>query len=77
MSLIDHYDIITGKAQSSRILRLRRWPGALLRAVHWFEGHLAKQRSRRALGDLEDHMLRDIGISRQDAIAESRKGIFE
>jgi uncharacterized protein YjiS (DUF1127 family) len=33
----------------------------------------ARQAQRRALGELDDRLLADIGLSRQNAIAEARK----
>lgn len=32
-----------------------------------------RQRTRRDLRDLSDHLLRDVGLSREDALRESRK----
>lgn len=42
-----------------------------LRAVlgRWLE----RRRQRRALRDLDDHLLRDIGLDRSDALREGRK----
>jgi uncharacterized protein YjiS (DUF1127 family) len=34
---------------------------------------IARQRQRRALLELDDHLLNDIGVSRGEAIAEGRK----
>lgn len=36
-------------------------------------GWLERRRQRRALRDLDDHLLRDIGIDRSDALREGRK----
>ena len=36
---------------------------------HW----LAVRRSRNALGRLDDHLLRDIGLTRADALREARR----
>ena len=38
---------------------------------------LALHRQRRALGDLDDHMLNDVGLTRHQAEAESRKPIWD
>ena len=44
--------------------------GALRRVLHdWRE----RRRSRRELETLDDHMLRDIGITRYDAMIETHK----
>lgn len=77
MSIIDHYDIITGKPQYSHRLREERWPVSLLNFVNWFEGRVAKRRSRKHLLGLDDHLLNDIGISRDAARKEAGKGFFE
>lgn len=77
MSKIDHFDIVSGLPASSARLRMERWPLALQRTVARFEGLLQKRRSRRALLRLEDHHLDDIGITRQQALEEARKGFFE
>lgn len=37
----------------------------------------AKQRSRRRLAELDAHLLADIGISREQALMESRKAFWE
>jgi len=34
---------------------------------------LARVRTRKSLGDLDDRMLQDIGISRMDAVREARR----
>jgi|RhiMethySRZTD1v2_1073278.scaffolds.fasta_scaffold02532_6 uncharacterized protein YjiS (DUF1127 family) len=36
-----------------------------------------RQRQRRALLDLDDHLLNDIGVSRRAAIAEARKPFWK
>lgn len=38
----------------------------------WWRAALERRRQRRALGELDDHLLRDIGISREQARCESR-----
>lgn len=52
------------KAASS----VRPW-GALMTLLTWLE----RRRERRALLELNDHMLKDIGVSRADAWAEGSK----
>jgi uncharacterized protein YjiS (DUF1127 family) len=46
----------------------RPW-GALMTLLTWLE----RRRERRALLELSDHMLKDIGVSRADAWAEGSK----
>lgn len=41
------------------------------------ENWLDKRNQRRMLSQLDDHMLKDIGISRADAIRESRKAFWK
>ena len=50
--------------------RLARWSGyALDGALTWAE----RSRQRRQLATFDDHMLRDIGVSRADVMAETAK----
>ena len=37
------------------------------------QGWIARSHQRRVLGELDDHLLRDIGVSRQDALREAAK----
>ena len=41
--------------------------------VNWFEDMVEKRRSRRALLWLTDAQLKDIGLSRADAVREARR----
>ncbi len=52
--------LATGLQQVWRGCRIARW-------------QLARQRTRRALAQLDDRMLRDIGISREQAMREAEK----
>ncbi|PUB18648.1 DUF1127 domain-containing protein [Yoonia sediminilitoris] len=38
---------------------------------------IALARQRRALAMLDDHLLRDIGVTRADALQEARKPVWE
>lgn len=51
--------------------RARR--GLLSRLV----GALAQQRQRNRLAQLEEHMLNDIGVSRQEAMTEANRPIWD
>ena len=77
MSVIDHFDIVTGSPRSSVKLREERWPSQLLIFVSWLEGRFAKRRSRKQLLQLDDHLLDDIGITKDVARHEARKGFFD
>jgi uncharacterized protein YjiS (DUF1127 family) len=43
------------------------------RPLDWFRAARARWRERRALEELDDRMLHDIGISRSQALAEASK----
>lgn len=49
---------------------LARLPGRLLAAA-------AMARSRRSLARLDDHLLRDIGLSRDEALAEAHRPAWD
>lgn len=57
---------------------LRAWvktgPQSLLRAWLAAEAALVRRRERRRLLSLNDHLLKDIGLSRCDAVREADKG---
>ena len=50
-----------------------RAPGAMLRFLQLVRLWYARDRERNALAKLDDRMLRDIGITRLDAMIECRK----
>lgn len=50
---------------------------ALIRAVDTLFDWVDRARSRRALGQLDDRMLTDIGLSRADAWLEQHKHFWE
>lgn len=45
-------------------------PGGFARLVELVFDHLEKQRQRRQLAGLDDHLLKDIGVSRADVWRE-------
>jgi uncharacterized protein YjiS (DUF1127 family) len=51
--------------------------GAFLRLTTVVEGWIERHRQRRALLELSDHMLKDIGIGRADAWLEGRKPFWQ
>lgn len=53
--------------------RQRAWGGALAATAELLRAWSARARERRSLAGLNDDLLRDLGISRADADAESRK----
>ena len=58
---------------SPLIARLRQTGSALSRLRLRALGRAALSRSRRRLADLDDHLLRDIGLDRADALAEAER----
>jgi uncharacterized protein YjiS (DUF1127 family) len=50
---------------------------ALLRAVETLEEWSARSAQRRALLRLDDHMLRDVGLSRADVEREAEKSFWQ
>jgi uncharacterized protein YjiS (DUF1127 family) len=51
----------------------RRRGNALLRGVLLLERWIERRRQRRAVLELSDHVLKDIGVSRSEAEREGRK----
>ena len=49
----------------------------LLRYVTWLEAKLERKRTRRALSELSDYELKDIGLSRCDAEREARRRFWD
>lgn len=45
--------------------------------VTLFDAWLERRRQRRALLELSDHMLKDIGVSRSDAVQEGMKPFWQ
>jgi uncharacterized protein YjiS (DUF1127 family) len=50
--------------------RLRSLPGKLWATIRTW---IARRRQRSALAELDDHLLKDIGVSREDALREVDK----
>ena len=50
---------------------------AMVRVAIWLEAGLEKSRSRRALQELSDHQLKDIGLSRADAFRECNRPFWD
>jgi uncharacterized protein YjiS (DUF1127 family) len=59
-------DTMRGVPQARLPTRLQAYVKVISRLID-------RQRQRRVLLDLDDHLLDDIGVSRREAIAESRK----
>ena len=48
-----------------------------LRFLHWCTRCSERSRQRQALAELDDHFLKDIGVTRQQAIAEAAKPFWK
>ncbi len=66
----------SGPASSSparaRVGSLHRLGAAIMKLLDALEARLAKRRSRRVLMELTEYQLKDIGLTRLDAINEAR-----
>ncbi len=65
--------LIEDRAMSWPRLRIEHWRAWVLAAISIVALWLERGRSRRVLATLDDHQLRDIGVSRADALLESAK----
>ena len=54
-----------------------RRPGWGLRFLHWYAECSERSRQRQALAELDDHFLKDIGKTRQEAMAEAAKPFWK
>jgi uncharacterized protein YjiS (DUF1127 family) len=63
-------DIMRGVPQAGLVSRIQAGVKLISRVID-------RQRQRRALLDLDDHLLNDIGVSRQAAIAEASKPFWK
>jgi uncharacterized protein YjiS (DUF1127 family) len=48
-----------------------------IRFLRWYARCSARSRQRQALAQLDDHLLKDIGVTRQQAIAEAAKPFWK
>ena len=54
-----------------------RRPGWGFRLLQWCTRCSERSRQRQALAELDDHFLKDIGVTRQQAIAEAAKPFWK
>ena len=59
---------------SDRIRALARFAG---RQVHMLRSWIEWRRQLRALSDLDDRLLKDVGVSRAEALRESREPFWQ
>jgi uncharacterized protein YjiS (DUF1127 family) len=69
--------IVLSHRRAWQLLQAVRWRMALSTAVWIVLEWRERSRSRRALERLDDHLLRDVGLSRADAWQESRKPFWK
>ena len=68
----------SGAPAPAALLRAETRPAdATRRLVDWLLGALERRRERRMLLGLDERMLRDIGISRADALREGGKPFWQ
>jgi uncharacterized protein YjiS (DUF1127 family) len=60
-------------------LHQKNWETALTQSWHWWRRLRARHSQRRALRDLADdsHLLADIGMTREQALAEANRPFFD
>ena len=54
-----------------------RRPGWGLRLLRWYARCSERSRQRQALAELDDHFLKDIGKTRQEAMTEAAKPFWK
>ena len=59
--------------RSQQVGRLRKLATVLMRALQSLDTMLEKRRSRRVLMELTEYQLKDIGLSRLDAVNEAQR----
>jgi uncharacterized protein YjiS (DUF1127 family) len=64
-------------ASSHRRLGWEYRPGWGLRFLRWCAWCSERSRQRQALAELDDHFLKDVGVTRQQAIAEAAKPFWK
>ena len=62
---------------SQRAARRVRPHQILLAMMDWLDAKLEKRRSRRLLLELSDYELKDIGLSRYDAVREAQRRFWD
>lgn len=67
-------DTIKNAAMPNPLWRIVKLP---FHALAWLDRALERRRSRLALRELDDHFLKDIGISRADAEREARRPFWD
>jgi uncharacterized protein YjiS (DUF1127 family) len=55
----------------------RRTTVSIMSVLAWFEGRLERRRSRKALLEMSDAQLKDIGLSRSDAYNEGLRSFWD
>jgi uncharacterized protein YjiS (DUF1127 family) len=67
-------DTIAARRPRARALGIA---AILTEAIAWFDERLERRASRRALTELTEYQLKDIGISRADAVREAGRPFWD
>lgn len=77
-STMMHHNLNRSGAAEARLpVRGAARPGAAMRLLVWWFDMRAKQRSRHQLAQLDNRLLRDIGIDRASAAEEARRSMWQ
>jgi uncharacterized protein YjiS (DUF1127 family) len=81
MSTIDTFDgrdLVSGESLGNAHVNLiGRLAGSTVATAKRFSQAMLRRRTRHQLRDLSDELLRDIGITRAEAMQESRRSFWE
>jgi uncharacterized protein YjiS (DUF1127 family) len=81
MSTIDTFGGSTAASAASleaaHVNFVRRLAESTLGAAKWFSEAMLKRRTRHTLRELPDELLRDIGITRAEAMREAKRPFWE
>jgi uncharacterized protein YjiS (DUF1127 family) len=73
MVTIERSRLGTTSTGRRRAGHLRRLVAALTKPLDWLDSRLEKRRSRQLLMELSEYQLKDIGLSRCDAVNEGQR----
>ncbi|MCA6119177.1 DUF1127 domain-containing protein [Bradyrhizobium sp. WSM 1738] len=77
MSIVVDSLTILKRATNGAVASSDRRPGWGLRFLDWCAQCSERSRQRQALAELDDHHLKDIGKTRQEAMAEAAKPFWK
>ncbi len=80
MSTIDTFDgtsFVSGESLgNAHVNFIGRLAGSTVATAKWFSEAMLKRRTRHQLRDLSDELLRDIGITRAEAMHEAKRSFW-